>query len=158
MEEWKSDPIGSAMRGQNPTVIIRMKTGYATLGWTQFLQGYCVLLVEPKVDYLTDLTKEQWRDMELIRKAIKILYNPEKIKLERGGSTRYPFLHGHVWPRYQWESEERKSKPPSQYPDEIKNNPEHQFSLERHGPMINQIREKLEQLMKEAYAESLQTL
>lgn len=44
MDDWKKDRIGSALRGENPTVIARMKTGFAVIGDTQFLPGYCLLL------------------------------------------------------------------------------------------------------------------
>lgn len=46
--EWKNDRIGSVLKGENPTVITRMRSGFAVLGDTQFLPGYCLLLAYPK--------------------------------------------------------------------------------------------------------------
>ncbi len=38
---WKQDRIGAAERGENPMVLARMRSGYAVIGDTQFLPGYC---------------------------------------------------------------------------------------------------------------------
>ena len=37
MEDWKHDRIGAAERGENPTVVLRMPSGIAVMGDTQFL-------------------------------------------------------------------------------------------------------------------------
>jgi hypothetical protein len=42
--DWRADRVGSALRGQNPTVLTRLDTGFAVMGDTQFLPGYAVLL------------------------------------------------------------------------------------------------------------------
>ncbi|MCF2937204.1 hypothetical protein L1N85_02015 [Paenibacillus alkaliterrae] len=55
-EKWLIDPIGSAERGENPTVLARMKTGFALIGLTQFLPGYCLLMRSPQIKDLTDLS------------------------------------------------------------------------------------------------------
>ncbi|HEV2127574.1 MAG TPA: hypothetical protein VGR22_03035 [Thermomicrobiales bacterium] len=47
--DWKRDRVGSAESGTNPMVITRMESGYAVMGDTQFLPGYCVLLASPRV-------------------------------------------------------------------------------------------------------------
>ncbi|WP_199745780.1 hypothetical protein [Amycolatopsis sp. WAC 04182] len=57
-DDWKRDRIGSALRGENPTVLRRLDAGFAVIGDTQFLPGYCVLLTDsPGVGRLTDLPR-----------------------------------------------------------------------------------------------------
>ena len=59
-DAWKMDRIGSARAGTNPTVLAKMAHSYAVIGDTQFLPGYCVLLVDdPGIDRLSDLPKSQ---------------------------------------------------------------------------------------------------
>jgi hypothetical protein len=55
MGDWRRDRIASAERGENPAVLLRMPSGFAVMGDTQFLPGYCLLLAAPKVAHLTDL-------------------------------------------------------------------------------------------------------
>jgi hypothetical protein len=48
--DWRMDRIGAALRGENPTVLRRLTSGFAVIGDVQFLPGYSVLLVdEPDV-------------------------------------------------------------------------------------------------------------
>lgn len=66
MEEgWRKDRIASAERGENPMVLARMRSGFAVVGDTQFLPGYCVLLASPKVNSLNDLSLSQRADFLL---------------------------------------------------------------------------------------------
>jgi hypothetical protein len=55
---WKRDPISSAERGENPTVLARMRSGFAVLGWSQFLPGYSLLLGTPKYARLEDMPRD----------------------------------------------------------------------------------------------------
>ncbi len=48
--------VGAANRGENPTVIARLASGWAVMGDVQFLEGYCLLLPDPVVPTLNDLT------------------------------------------------------------------------------------------------------
>ena len=57
-ESWRKDRIRSALRGENPTVVRRLTRGFAVMGDTQFLPGYCVLLVDdPSVMRLSDMPR-----------------------------------------------------------------------------------------------------
>lgn len=73
-DEWKKDRFGAIERGENPMVMARMKSGYAVMGDTQFLPGYCVLLAYPKVNSLEDLSEidrnQYLADMGLLGRAI----------------------------------------------------------------------------------------
>jgi len=89
-EEWKRDRIGSARAGTNPTVLARLTRSYAVIGDTQFLPGYCVLLVDdPAVDRLTDLPRMNY----------EILGNTDA------------YLHAHLFARYDWEPPEHVGRP-----------------------------------------------
>lgn len=55
---WRDDRVGSALRGENPTVPRRLDTGFAVIGDAQFLPGYARPLTDdPAADRLTDLPK-----------------------------------------------------------------------------------------------------
>ena len=41
-DDWRMDRIGSAQRAENPTVLRHLDAGFAVIGDTQFLPGYCV--------------------------------------------------------------------------------------------------------------------
>lgn len=44
--DWRADRVGSALRGENPTVLRRLPGGFAVMGDVQFLPGYCVLITD----------------------------------------------------------------------------------------------------------------
>ncbi|WAL93323.1 HIT family protein [Streptomyces sp. Je 1-369] len=124
---WKSDRIGSALRGENPSVLRRMTTGFAVIGDVQFLPGYCVLLVDdPGVQRLSDLSKERrlqfLSDMDQLGEAVERAcrrVDPafRRVNLEILGNTD-AFLHAHVWPRYEWEPSDVVGVPVWLYPRE----------------------------------------
>ena len=49
MGDWKKDRIGSCERGENPTLMVKMKSGFAVMADNQFLPGYCIFLRYPQV-------------------------------------------------------------------------------------------------------------
>ncbi|MFD5096148.1 HIT family protein [Amycolatopsis thailandensis] len=124
---WKRDRIGSALRGENPTVLRRLEAGFAVIGDTQFLPGYCVLLTDsPSAGRLTDLPRprrlEFLSDLELLGEAVENVCarrDPgfRRVNLEILGNTD-PFLHAHVWPRYDWEPADVVGRPVWLYPVE----------------------------------------
>ena len=60
MTDWKQDRIGSALRGENPTVLTRLPGGFAVMGDPQWLPGYCVLLTDnPEAGRLSDLHRTE---------------------------------------------------------------------------------------------------
>lgn len=123
--DWRTDRIGAALRGEKPTVLRRLGSGFAVIGDVQFLPGYSVLLVdEPGVQRLSDLPKAKrlafLSDMDLLGEAVERAcrrLDPEfrRVNLEILGNTD-PFLHAHVWPRYEWEPAELVGKPVWLYP------------------------------------------
>ncbi|MEU0882394.1 hypothetical protein ABZ345_27595 [Lentzea sp. NPDC005914] len=127
MDEWQKDRIASSLRGLNPTVLRRLSAGFATIGDVQFLPGYCVLLVDtPNVERLTNLPRrrrtEFLADMELLGEAVERVCARRdtgfrRVNLEILGNTD-PYLHAHVWPRYDWEPPEIVHRPVWLYPAE----------------------------------------
>jgi diadenosine tetraphosphate (Ap4A) HIT family hydrolase len=125
--DWKLDRIGSALRGENPTVLRRLSAGFANIGDVQFLPGYCVLLVDtPDVQRLTDLPRHRRRqflaDMELAAEAVERVCRRRdsgfrRVNLEILGNTD-PYLHAHIWARYDWEPQHLVGHPVWLYPVE----------------------------------------
>ncbi|MDH2429603.1 diadenosine tetraphosphate hydrolase [Sphaerisporangium sp. TRM90804] len=111
-ENWRTDRIGSALRGENPTVLRRLDAGFAVIGDVQFLPGYSVLLADdPRAERLSGLPKGRrlsfLADMDRLGEAVERAcrrLDPafRRVNLEILGNTD-PFLHAHVWPRYEWE-------------------------------------------------------
>ncbi|MFJ6836991.1 HIT family protein [Streptomyces sp. NPDC091209] len=125
--DWRRDRIGAALRGENPTVLRRLDSGFAVIGDVQFLPGYAVLLVdEPRVQRLSDLPRRKrlafLADMDRLGEAVERTCrqrDPDfrRVNLEILGNTD-PFLHAHVWPRFAWEPPELVGKPVWLYPQE----------------------------------------
>lgn len=123
--DWRRDRIGSALRGENPTVLARLPGAFAVLGDVQWLPGYCVLLNDdPDVPSLESLPLEhQTRfltSMAILGQAVQTACSSldpsfRRLNYDVLGNTD-AFLHAHVWPRYSWEPAERLSKPVWLYP------------------------------------------
>jgi diadenosine tetraphosphate (Ap4A) HIT family hydrolase len=139
---WRSDRIGSALRGENPTVLRRLDAGFAAIGDVQFLPGYCVLLAaSPDARGLTDLPRrERWRflaDMDLLGEAVERVCahrDPEfrRVNLEILGNTD-PFLHAHVRPRFDWEPAHLVGRPAWLYPAGYWSDPAHALGPRHDG-------------------------
>ncbi|MEV6104935.1 HIT domain-containing protein [Streptomyces sp. NPDC051940] len=132
--DWRKDRIGSALRGENPTVLRRLQSGFAVLGDVQFLPGYSLLLADrPGVNRLSDLPRDERtafldsmdRLGEAVEKACKAV-DPAfiRINIEILGNTD-PFLHAHIWPRYEWERADIRIGPVWWYPPANWQNPQH---------------------------------
>lgn len=152
MDSWKSDRIGSAERGENPTVMVRMKSGFAVIGDNQFLPGYCVLLGYPRASSLNELSLEgrtqYLTDMTLIGDAIIKACNPLRINYSILMNLDH-YLHAHIEARYDWEPEENKCRPSYFYPKEQRYGSQYEYSDEKYGDLKTNITENLLELMKE---------
>ncbi|MEU7698606.1 diadenosine tetraphosphate hydrolase [Streptomyces sp. NPDC039028] len=124
---WRSDRIGSALRGANPSVLRRLDAGFAVIGDVQFLPGYSVLLVDDTdVQRLSELSRDRrlrfLSDMDRLGEAVERAcrrLDPafRRVNLEILGNTD-GFLHAHVWPRYSWEPDDLVGMPVWLYPRE----------------------------------------
>lgn len=153
MPDWKMDRIGAAETGTNPMVIARMESGYAVIGDTQFLPGYCVLLASPQVDHLSDLALPRrtafLRDMSLLGEAIErscAEHGLRRVNYEILGNTD-AYLHAHVFPRYVWEPADMLGGPVFLYPRDNWTNPEHRYDDNRHGELRAAIGRHLAELI-----------
>ena len=128
-EAWKLDRIGSAKAGTNPTLLAKMPQSFAVIGDTQFLPGYCVLLVDdPAVDRLTDLPRAQrlqfLESMDTLGEAVEAACRAtdngfRRMNYEILGNTD-AYLHAHLFPRYEWEEAVHIGRPVWLYdPDEF---------------------------------------
>ncbi|MGW9636001.1 HIT family protein [Nocardiopsis alba] len=124
---WRKDRIGSALRDKNPTVLRRLEAGFAVIGDVQFLPGYSVLLVDdPAVQRLSELPRSRrltfLSDMDKLGEAVELAckrLDPafRRVNLEILGNTD-PYLHAHVWPRFEWEPADLVARPVWLYPRE----------------------------------------
>jgi diadenosine tetraphosphate (Ap4A) HIT family hydrolase len=123
--DYRADRVGSALAGTNPTVLRRLRAGFAVIGDNQHLPGYCVLLTDrPGVDQLTDLAPSDQRafldDMAVLGRVVSAVCarrDPagfRRINLEIQGNTD-AFLHAHVTPRYHWEPEAVRGWPAARW-------------------------------------------
>ena len=115
------DRVAQAQRGENPTVICRMPSGWAVLGDAQFIPGYCLLLPDPVVLDLNALDGSErvqfLSDMAQIGDALLEVTDSYRINYEILGNTDAA-LHVHIFPRYRDEPEEYRKSPVFRYPSE----------------------------------------
>lgn len=139
---WQENRIQSAIDGTNPMLIMEMKGGNLVFGDTQFLPGYCVLLPKREVNSLNELTMEERSqfllDMSIVGDAIMAVCYPHRINYDILGNTD-AFLHAHIFPRYDWETPERKSKPVWLYHESNWFNEEKCYNPVKHEKIRNDI-------------------
>lgn len=153
--DWRTDWLRAARRGEHPLLLTRMRSGYAVMGETQFLPGYCVLISDvDDADHLTDLPRpartEFLLDMSLLGEAITTVCNGLDPSLRRlnyevlGNAVHH--LHAHVFPRYGWEPEELLNGPVWHYPRDRWTSPRDAYA-EEHEPMREAIGKELTRIM-----------
>ncbi|GAA0322701.1 DeoR family transcriptional regulator [Streptomyces polychromogenes] len=153
--DWRHDRIGSAHRGQNPTVLRRLDAGFAVIGDRQFLPGYSVLLTDdPAVTRLSDLPPARraayLTDLERFAEAVEracARLDPafRRVNIEILGNTD-PYLHAHIWPRYDWEPEHRVRMPVWMYADEEYWRGDRHALAPRHDALRAALTEELDRL------------
>jgi diadenosine tetraphosphate (Ap4A) HIT family hydrolase len=109
-----SERVEQARTGANDKVICRLSSGWAVIGDVQFLTGYCLLLPDPVVPSLNDLSEPArarfLSDMARIGDAVLKVTNAQRINYEILGNSE-PELHAHIFPRYATEATERRRMP-----------------------------------------------
>jgi diadenosine tetraphosphate (Ap4A) HIT family hydrolase len=128
--------VSLAQRGQNPTVIGRMASGWAVLGDAQFPRGYCLLLPDPvvvSINALEGAARAQFlADMVAIGDALLALTGAYRINYELQGNSDQA-LHAHIFARYLAEDAERRTGPVWMYPAAERN--AQRFDPNVHGPL-----------------------
>ena len=132
-----------ARNNSNPNVIHRMKSGWAVLGDVQFLEGYCLLLPDPVVPTLNDLTgiaRTQFlSDMALLGDVLLEVTGATRINYEMLGNVEVA-LHAHLFPRQANEPSDLIKRPVWFYDW----NAAPKFDLEKHAGLMGKIRAGLQ--------------
>jgi diadenosine tetraphosphate (Ap4A) HIT family hydrolase len=110
--------VKEARRGDNPTVICRVASGWVVLGDVQFLRGYSLLLPDPVVFDLNALNEQQRTtylyEMSVVGDALLEVTSAYRINYDILCNTEQA-LHAHVCPRYLSEADELRAGPPWRY-------------------------------------------
>ena len=142
----RAERLQELIDGKNPKQILRMRSGFAVFADNQFLPGYCLLLAYPEISQLNELDAKRrflfLEDMALLGEAIQRVTDCVRVNYAMYGNVD-PFLHAHVWPRYEWEVPEFATIPPLSYPEEIRTHPDTEWDPELHGESQDQIRRAL---------------
>lgn len=142
-----AERLAELAEGRSQRLISRMRSGFAVLHETQFLEGYCLLLAYPQVENLNRLSVPHrtafLEDMAHLGDAIIRATDCVRVNYSIYGNLD-PFLHAHLVPRFAHEPEEFRTIPPLSYPESIRNAPEFQFDIYRHKDLIRAIRTHLE--------------
>ncbi|WP_242606616.1 HIT family protein [Protofrankia symbiont of Coriaria ruscifolia] len=143
--------------GEEPQVLHRMRTGWAVLGSTQHLPGYCLLVYAGSANHLTDLPRPERMDflfdLSLLGEAVSQVCAARdedflRINYEVLGNL-WPHLHGHVHARYSWEEESLRVGPVYLYRAE-RTKKEHAISA-AHNQLHADLRAALSTLARDAY-------
>ncbi|MFF8837436.1 diadenosine tetraphosphate hydrolase [Streptomyces sp. NPDC015130] len=133
----------------------RLTAGFAAIGDVQFLPGYSVLLVDdPNVQRLSDLPRTKrlsfLSDMDRLGEAVERACRQadpafRRVNLEILGNTD-PYLHAHVWPRFEWEPADVVGLPVWLYPrdrwsdESFRLGPRHDVLREAIGDELDRLR------------------
>ena len=108
--------------GVEPALICQVSSGWVVLCTMQYLRGYCILLPDPVVPSLNDLTYQQRAsylyDMSIVGDALLEVTGAHRINYAIMGNADQ-VLHSHIVPRYLAEPDEFRMKTPWSYPQKI---------------------------------------
>lgn len=128
--------------GTNPRMIARIHSGWVVLGEKQFLRGYSLILPDPVVADLNKLDASARRtllyEMTVVGDALLEITGAVRCNYEILGNLE-PALHVHVFPRFEGETIDLKTRPVWFY--DWENAPT--FDAQRYAPLMNRIRQHL---------------
>ena len=117
--------VEAARAGVEPALICQVPSGWVVLCTMQYLRGYCILLPDPVVPSLNDLTQQQRAsylyDMSIVGDALLEVTGAHRINYAIMGNSDQ-VLHSHIVPRYLTEPDEFRLNVPWSYPKEIMDN------------------------------------
>jgi diadenosine tetraphosphate (Ap4A) HIT family hydrolase len=120
-----TEKVESARAGVEPALICQVPSGWVVLCTMQYLRGYCILLPDPVVPSLNDLTQQQRAnylyDMSIVGDALLEVTGALRINYAIMGNSDQ-VLHSHIVPRYLTEPDEFRLNVPWSYPKEIMDN------------------------------------
>ena len=136
--------VALAQRGQNPTLIGRMASGWVVLGDSQLPRGYCLLLPDPVVASINELQGGAraafLADMVAIGDALLAVTGAYRINYEIQGNGD-PALHAHIFARYATEAPERRRGPVWMYDAAVRDS--ERFDPAVHGELQRALAEWL---------------
>ncbi len=136
--------VETARAGTNPAVVCRVSSGWVVLCDTQFLPGYSVLLPDPVVTSLNDLSPEKRAeylcDMAVVGDALMEVTGAYRINYAILGNSE-PILHAHIIPRFMDEPEEYRKNVPWSHPDAEKYSMP--FDYERDKSLIERLKKAI---------------
>ena len=134
--------VAECRAGTNPVTVCRVSSGWVVLGDTQVLRGYSLLLADPVVGGLNDLTRGDRErflyEMSLVGDALLAATGAARVNYEILGNSE-PALHAHVFPRFADEPAALRRRPAWFY-DWAAAPP---FDAGRDGPLMAQVRQFL---------------
>jgi diadenosine tetraphosphate (Ap4A) HIT family hydrolase len=135
--------VAAAERGENPTVICRMRSGYLVMSDQQTPRGWCTLLSVPVVADLDDLNEQQriafLSDMAAAGEVVKRATGACRINYSMFGNVE-PALHAHIQPRFANEPEHLRRQPLWAIWDQLE---VVAFDAQRDAPLMAEIRRGL---------------
>ncbi|MCZ8131914.1 MAG: hypothetical protein O9284_11540 [Steroidobacteraceae bacterium] len=94
--------VAALARGEDPTCVARLPSGWAVMGDPQVIEGYCLLLPDPVVPHLNALggtaRMRFLADMARLGDAVLAATGAVRINYAMFGNVE-PALHAHVFPR-----------------------------------------------------------
>jgi diadenosine tetraphosphate (Ap4A) HIT family hydrolase len=137
--------VTACRAGTFAQAICRVRSGWVVLGDVQFLRGYSLLLPDPVVGHLNELTAEGRRTLlyeaSVIGDALLELTLAVRINYEILGNLE-PALHVHVFPRFADEPAELRTRPVWFYDWDAAP----RFDPARDAPLMQAVRDHLEQV------------
>jgi diadenosine tetraphosphate (Ap4A) HIT family hydrolase len=134
--------VDLCQRGEAPGVIGRLPSGWAIMGQSQVLRGYCLLLPDPVVPHLNALEARErdqfMKDLGRLGDAVLTATQALRINYAIFGNLE-PALHAHVHPRYADEPQAHRAGNPWSY--DWSEAPA--FDREVHGSLQNDIADLL---------------
>ncbi len=139
------DSVEAARAGTHPALVCRVPSGWVLLSDMQFLSGYCILLADPPVTSLNDLSPDKKAeflgDMVTVGDALMEVTGAFRINYAVAGNVD-PYLHAHIVPRYMSEPENLRKGLPWSYPkadiDSIR------FDWERDEPLMKRLSQAIQ--------------
>ena len=132
--------VAACQAGTNPALVCRVPSGWVVLADNQFLPGYCILLPDPVVTDLNNLSSRQRTvylgDMALIGDALLDVTGAFRINYAIMGNSD-PALHAHIVPRFLSEPEQIRRGLPWSYPANFQ--AAHLFDPQKHRPLAEKI-------------------
>jgi diadenosine tetraphosphate (Ap4A) HIT family hydrolase len=117
-----SKQVELARAGVEPALICQVPSGWIVLCTMQYLRGYSILLPDPVVPSLNDLTRQQRAsylcDMAIVGDALLEVTGAYRINYAIMGNSDQ-VLHAHIVPRYLNEPDEFRLNVPWSYPQEV---------------------------------------